>query len=476
MLRAEVELAWKTQAGHRHQVEGLPNEDAVFTSTDHPLLDAVLIVADGMGGHPLPAEASRAAVEAARDVVMDPMRLGLDADVSTALISAVLAAHRAVRSLHASKSGKQPGTTLSIVALADGQYYIAHVGDGSVFLMRDGQVLAMAGGEAKRLGNRPQQFLGQDAHLEPETRRLKAAEGDRLLVCTDGLTRYFNEVGPEALAAVLGRRGVRMQTVASQLVAHSRPDSYDDDTTVALLEVASLSSTAGRRPPAAPTRDGTNSMSSTLQPGSRRGGVVPQLLAGALGGAILLGTGLAGGYLLAARPTPPVEIHEGQPASGSPEPALPEELQRLPSGNLILVDPLGGRVYALATRPNPPAGEPLDLRAFRVGTDGRLAEAGRFRLNPERQELTDSEGHRYPVEWDASRSTLQVVRGGTLVVNTKPAGARVIVDGRPVGVSPVKVTVAAGKRRVRVEGSKWSSESEIGVPAGRSVSVTLSPQ
>ena len=42
MLRAEVELAWKTQAGHRHHVEGLGNEDAVFVTEEHPFFAPLL--------------------------------------------------------------------------------------------------------------------------------------------------------------------------------------------------------------------------------------------------------------------------------------------------------------------------------------------------------------------------------------------------------------------------------------------------
>ena len=57
-MRARVQLAGKTQAGHRHQVEGLGNEDAVWVTDAHPAFDAILMVADGMGGHPRPREAS----------------------------------------------------------------------------------------------------------------------------------------------------------------------------------------------------------------------------------------------------------------------------------------------------------------------------------------------------------------------------------------------------------------------------------
>jgi protein phosphatase len=486
MLRAEVELAWKTQAGHRHQLEGLENEDAVFVTQQHPVLDALLMVADGMGGHPRPREASETAVRAARELLFDPARLQGELDLPSALAEALDAAHGAVRELRVPGRTKQPGTTLSIAALLDGQLYVAHVGDGSVYLMRDGQARAVAGGEDRRAGNRPAQFLGQEGELEPELRRLKVAGGDRLLLCTDGLTRYFNEAGPEALERVLGRHGVRVQAIASQLTAHSRPDEYDDDTTVAVAEVTGFSRANQPRPISKgsvpksgapePETEGVASVRVPPPSSHRRGSVVLQLLVGAVCGAALLAAGFAGGYLVG-------RVQPGAPSSGTsataeakPEPASPEVLSHLPAGNVVLFDALGGRVFTLATRTGAPGSEPLDLQAFRVGADGRLAAAGRYRLDPARGELTDADGTRYPVTWDEARASLRVVRGGTLVVNTRPAGAVVWVDGRELGPAPQKLVTAAGRHRVRVEGKKWSNESDLEVPAGRSLTVTLGPQ
>ncbi|HEU4751458.1 MAG TPA: protein phosphatase 2C domain-containing protein, partial [Armatimonadota bacterium] len=236
MVRAEVQLAWKTQAGHRHNVEGLDNEDAVFVTHQHPLFDAVLMVADGMGGHPRPREASEVAVRTAREHLFDSARLQRAPDPPRLLQDAIRAAHEAVRRLRTGP-GKPPGTTLSVAVVAGGTLYVAHVGDGSVYLMREGRVRGVAGGEDRRAGTRPAQFLGQEDPLELEQRQVELAAGDRLLLCTDGLTRYFREAGPEALERVVGRAGVQVQAIANQLTAHSRPYEYDDDTTVALAEV-----------------------------------------------------------------------------------------------------------------------------------------------------------------------------------------------------------------------------------------------
>ena len=165
-----------------------------------------------------------------------------------------------------------------------------------------------------------------------------------------------------------------------------------------------------------------------------------------------------------------------QAGPDGPEPASPEALQRLPAGNIILSDPLGGRVFSLVTRGGGAGRDPLELQSYRVGTDGRLTAGGKFQLDPEKGVLTDPQGRTYPVAWDGNRTALRIVRGGSLSVTTRPAGAVLFVDGKRIGAAPQKLTVAAGKHRVRVEGRNWTNESDIEVLDDRSTSITLGPQ
>ena len=319
-MRAEVQLASKTQAGHRHQVEGLGNEDAAWVTDEHPAFDAILMVADGMGGHPRPGEASEAAVHTARSILENA---GADLDVGSIMGQALERAQAAVRKLRTQPTGKPPGTTLSMAVVCRGSLHIVHVGDGSVFLMREGAVRVLAGGERRRAGNRPDQFLGQPEALEPERVNLQLAPGDRLLLCTDGLTRYFTEAGMAGLAEVLGRASTPVSTIAAQLTAHSRPAGYDDDTTVALAEV-----TGFREKAAAPPRARREEPHMNALPDKRPGPLawaVPLLAGGAL---------LAGGFL-AGRATARAPETASPTSTPRRQPATPEQLSALPPGNLI---------------------------------------------------------------------------------------------------------------------------------------------
>jgi protein phosphatase len=492
MPRADVDLAWKTQAGHRHQVEGRENEDAVFVTHQHALFDAVLMVADGMGGHPRPREASELAVRMARELLFDRKQLERAGGIRQALENAVGVAHRAVCALrttasgahgsYATGSGKAPGTTLSIAVVAEGMLHVAHVGDGSIFLMREGQIHVVAGGEERRVGNRPAQFLGQDGPPELEVRRMPLAAGDRLLLCTDGLTRYFRDAGPEALERVLGRHGVEMQTIAAQLTAHSRPDNYDDDTTVAVAAVLGFVEASTAAPVS--EKSGPTTDSPALQPayipGTSNGGKgshsslsLPALFACVVAGALLVTLGFAAGRLTAPAPV----AKSGAPAVGdSRAAASPETLRKLPPGNVVLVDNLRKSVYVLSTRTAPLGTEPVPLQGFSLGADGRFQRAGQFRLDAERGVLTDGDKNRYPVDLDYSTGAIRVLRGGTVVVNSRPTGAQLFVDGKRVGKAPQRLTLPSGRHEIRAEGDAWADETPVEVIPNRSLTVTLGPQ
>src|SRR5438128_1706119 len=134
MIRATVEVGWKSIPGGRHRAEGRENEDAVLVATDHPALDAVLLVADGMGGHPLPQVAAQTAAACAREYL--GRGAAHRASIPDLLRGAVAFAERGVRELAGREtppgpppppsaqvtgrgsSGCAPGTTLTIAVIA----------------------------------------------------------------------------------------------------------------------------------------------------------------------------------------------------------------------------------------------------------------------------------------------------------------------------------------------------------------------
>src|SRR5262245_26731442 len=96
MTRATLRLGWKSIPGQRHRAEARDNEDAVLVATDHPLLDAVLLVADGMGGHALPQLAAQTAARSVQEFLGEPHRLTASSSLGAALRAAVEHANLAV--------------------------------------------------------------------------------------------------------------------------------------------------------------------------------------------------------------------------------------------------------------------------------------------------------------------------------------------------------------------------------------------
>ncbi len=452
-LHAEVQVVSRSRPGEKHRLEGRENEDAVFVTDSHPVFDALLVVADGMGGHPQPREAAEAAVGAAVRRLRSAEAVSQAEKPETVLGAALAAAEAAVRALDSRPTGRSPGTTLSIAAFRGDTLFLTHVGDGSVFLVRDGEARCLAGGEGRRDGSRPAQFLGQAPPLVPETEALRIVPGDRVLLCTDGLTRYFREMAPEVLERILGRPEADVSSVAGQLLAHSRPREYDDDTTVAVAEVTSIG-TADRLQLELPVEPATLASGAVRRERPARLSLAISLL-------LAIPAAAAAGFLFARWTAPPTALPRVD--LPPPRPPIAEGVPGIPERDLVLLDPAGGRLYLLSTGRTPAVTRPLLLRAVGLGSDGRLTEAGSFRFDPTRLELTDGAGNIFPVLHDRISGSLTLLKGGTLHVTSKPPGRPVWLDGRKVGTTPLRIQVAVGRHRV---GPTPEQGREVEVTAG----------
>jgi serine/threonine protein phosphatase PrpC len=186
------------------------NEDATFAS---PRMAAV---ADGVGGAAAGEVASRAAIDALR--ALDNRRL--ERPLPEALRAAIADGNERIGFIAACRPRTAGmSTTLTAVALDDARYAVANVGDSRTYLLRDGalrrltrddslvQRLLDSGtitdDEARR---HPQRSLvvealdGDPQRTPPAIETLPARPGDRLLLCSDGLT---DSVDDDAIAATL---------------------------------------------------------------------------------------------------------------------------------------------------------------------------------------------------------------------------------------------------------------------------------
>jgi protein phosphatase len=140
----------------------------------------------------------------------------------------------------------RPGTTLTAALVAGDRLHLAHAGDSSCWLYRQGElrrltdvhtsaaVLVAAGAvdsgseAARRLDNLLTRYVGMPGLLQPQLCTVRLRAGDRLLLASDGLTRA---VPPPVLAALLARP----RATAADLIAAAR--GCGDDATAVLATV-----------------------------------------------------------------------------------------------------------------------------------------------------------------------------------------------------------------------------------------------
>ncbi len=175
------------------------NQDRMYPrgagSSSEPV---VIMVADGLGGEKFGHVSAELAVNTAQAAVGSPA-------------DRVRAANQAILEL-VRKEPRWKGTytTLTLVEFAGGMARVAHAGDTRAYLYRRNRITVMtndhtAAWQRIRQGMDPQlayrlpragslvRVLGFDSRLEVEEAETPLEDGDRWLVCSDGLYRMFSD-------------------------------------------------------------------------------------------------------------------------------------------------------------------------------------------------------------------------------------------------------------------------------------------
>jgi serine/threonine protein phosphatase PrpC len=212
------------------------NEDAYMAQ------DPLYAVADGMGGHQGGEVASSLALET----------LEKAADARSDLAEVVREANRAVFA----KASQDPGlagmgTTLTAVLLQDDRMHLAHVGDSRMYLLRKGNLQRITKDHTvverlvdegrltpQEAGIHPQRSiltraLGVDEDVQVDEVDVDVRPGDRILLCSDGLTGMVEE---DDLVRILGRHD-DPQTASDALVTAANEAGGQDNITAVVLDV-----------------------------------------------------------------------------------------------------------------------------------------------------------------------------------------------------------------------------------------------
>jgi PPM family protein phosphatase len=219
------------------------NEDSAYAGA------RLLAVADGMGGHAAGEVASAAVIDALR-----PLDTQIPAgELLDALDHAVRRASSALRDMADSDpSLGGMGTTLTALLWSGSQLGLVHIGDSRAYLVRDGEVFQITQDHTMvqsllddgkitpdEISSHPQRWLllralQANRDFEPDLQLREARQGDRYLLCSDGLHGVANA---ESIAGVL-RTVTDPDQAATDLVALAIAGGGPDNITCIVAEAA----------------------------------------------------------------------------------------------------------------------------------------------------------------------------------------------------------------------------------------------
>lgn len=184
------------------------NQDSIFVS-DTPIgpLPNLYIVADGMGGHAAGDFASRYAIS----VVIDFIRKStVKSPISLLKRALVYASNELYKESEKDKDKMGMGTTMVVAVFMGNILYVANIGDSRLYVINDSikqitmdhslvEELIRSGQLERNKGrNHPEKniitrAMGSRDEAIPDFFEVPLEEGDRVLLCSDGLSNMVED-------------------------------------------------------------------------------------------------------------------------------------------------------------------------------------------------------------------------------------------------------------------------------------------
>ena len=229
---------------------------------DQYLIDESLglyIVCDGMGGHAAGEVAAEKAIEfAAEHISANSRALEAAVDRPDGYFRVLKIAEEAIQSASqevynlAKSSSKYAGmgTTMTMLMIVDSKAIMAHVGDSRLYLKRGGEVhqltvdhtlaneMYLSGGLTKSEADTSRyqhvltRSIGPHEFVVVDTLLFDLLPGDRLLLCSDGLSNYFRDAS--IVAEFLAKPTIVTQP--DTLVEYAKASGGADNITAVVVE------------------------------------------------------------------------------------------------------------------------------------------------------------------------------------------------------------------------------------------------
>ena len=208
----------------------------------------LFIVADGMGGHNGGDFASRFCIENVRDYIAD--------NKGNSIISTIRSAIKTANERIRERAGKDErltgcGTTIVLATIKDDILYIANVGDSRLYVLQNDSLSQITEDhslveemiksgiikkEEARFNphkNKVTRALGAEPDIEVDFFEVKLEKGDRVLLCSDGVSNMMDE---ETLEEIIGA-DKEISEICRILIDTAVNNGGKDDATVVMIEV-----------------------------------------------------------------------------------------------------------------------------------------------------------------------------------------------------------------------------------------------
>jgi PPM family protein phosphatase len=228
------------------------NQDSIrFSDHDHPVGPGLLFaIADGMGGYAHGGMASLLALESFIDVLSSQSGTPILKTLQRGVEAANLQVYQKAQQLDVSRMG----TTLTAAYVFGDMLYLAHVGDSRAYLIRDGRCICLTSDHTTvgdmvrsklispdKIRTHAQRSIltksiGISLFVQPDIVQQKLKEGDRLILCSDGVWSVIEDVEFVHVAS----KSSSMDRISQDIIDLALDHQTDDNASVVVFHLRKL--------------------------------------------------------------------------------------------------------------------------------------------------------------------------------------------------------------------------------------------